>query len=174
MKHIKYLIYLIKHKWFVLLAGLKIGCPIWRLLVHDLSKFRPSEWFAYVDYFYDKEKENSKTLEAFSKFGCAELAPWGYFPKDLFMIAWCLHQKRNPHHWQYWHLLNDDGSQFPVGMPREYLLEMVADWAGAGRAITGKWDVSSWYVANKEKIKIRDEDRVVVEELISKYLSNIM
>lgn len=140
---------------------------MWRLLVHDLSKFLPSEWFAYVDNFYDKEKKNTRTMQAFSEFGCAEAAPWGYFPQDLFSIAWNHHQKRNPHHWQYWYLINDDGQKFPVGMPKEYLLEMVADWAGAGRAITGKWDVRGWYEANKGKILIRDEDRIIVESILA-------
>ncbi len=37
----KYFLLIIKHKWFVLLAGIKIGCPLSRLLLHDMSKFLP-------------------------------------------------------------------------------------------------------------------------------------
>jgi hypothetical protein len=168
MKHLKYLKYIILHKWFVLIAGLKIGTPIWRLLTHDLSKFLPSEWFSYVDYFYDLKKVNDKTMEAFGKFGCCEAAPYGFFPSDQFSISWCKHQKRNDHHWQYWYLIEDSGKEFPVGMSLGALSEMVADWAGAGRTITGRWDVRDWYLKNKENIKIRDEDHFIVDKIIKR------
>ena len=36
---------------------------------------------------------------------------------------------------------------------------MVADWMGAGRAITGKWDVAGWYADNWRKIHLRPETR---------------
>lgn len=52
MKHWYYLTYLLKHKWFVFVAGRKVRAPVWRLLVHDWSKFLPSEWGAYADHFY--------------------------------------------------------------------------------------------------------------------------
>jgi hypothetical protein len=41
MKHVRYLSYVVRHKWFVLLAGIKTGAPLWRLLIHDWSKFAP-------------------------------------------------------------------------------------------------------------------------------------
>jgi hypothetical protein len=92
MKYLKYLWYVIKHKWFVFIECAKCGI-IWRGIVHDLSKFRPSEFFAYANHFYgSKEPVRDKT---------------GYYkPTDTgdsaFDYAWFLHQKRNPHHWQYW------------------------------------------------------------------------
>lgn len=167
MEHLKYLWYLVQHKLFVMQAGIKIGVPLWRLITHDLSKFLPSEWFPYVDYFYDPKKVNDKTMESFRLFGCTEMAPYGFFPSDLFSIAWCQHQKRNDHHWQYWYLIEDSGKEFPVGMPWEALAEMVADWAGAGRVITGKWDVGSWYAKNKDKMRLRDTDHIRIEKLIA-------
>jgi hypothetical protein len=33
-------------------------------------------------------------------------------------------------------------------MPEKFVREMVADWMGAGRAITGRWDVNDWYRPN--------------------------
>jgi hypothetical protein len=84
--HLKYLSYVLRHKWFVLRAGLELGVPLWQLLVHDWSKFLPSEWFPYVDYFYGERPRST----------------------DRFNQAWLSHQRRNPHHWQYWVLLNDD------------------------------------------------------------------
>ena len=164
MKHFQYLWYLIRHKWFVLLAGIKIGVSLWRLVTHDISKFFPSEWFPYVDYFFDKEKLNN---EVFAYGFPCEGAPWGTFGEDRFDIAWCQHQHRNDHHYQYWYLLKDDGEQFPVGMPDAALKEMVADWAGAGKAITGKWEVDIWYRQNKHKMKMREEDFERVEQIMT-------
>ena len=42
--HLRYLGYVLRHKWFVLVAGLKVGAPLWRLLIHDWSKFTAAEW----------------------------------------------------------------------------------------------------------------------------------
>lgn len=41
--HIQYLWYVIRHKFFVFQAGLRLGVPLWQLLIHDLSKFSPAE-----------------------------------------------------------------------------------------------------------------------------------
>lgn len=165
--HLAYLRYVLRHKWFVYRAGRRLRVPLWQLIVHDWTKFRPSEWTPYVDYFYRPESKNREVLSAFSEFGVCELAPYGYFAEDRFNGAWNLHQKRNPHHWQYWLLTLDSGQQFPVIMPDKYIREMVADWAGAGRAITGQWDVAAWYERNAGVIQMRDSTRRRVEELIT-------
>ena len=153
-KFLSYVSYVVRHKYYVLLAGLKIGAPIHLLLLHDVSKFLPSEFLAYVNYFYGKE-ENCSRKE---------------FKRKLdFDKAWLKHQNRNKHHWQYWVLLKDDGSIIPMIIPHKYILEMVADWAGAGRAIAGKWEVKKWYVKNKDKIVLHEVSRLVVEELLNEF-----
>ena len=43
---------------------------------------------------------------------------------------------------------------------------MVADWAGAGRAITGQWDVYNWYYKNKDFILLEEQTRIRVEKLL--------
>src|ERR1041384_1906335 len=63
-KYWAYFQYILRHKWFVFLAGLKTGAPIWLLIIHDWSKFLPSEFFPYTDYFYNKEKQASEGLDA--------------------------------------------------------------------------------------------------------------
>ncbi len=147
-KHLQYLKYLIKHKWFVFKAGWVLRVPLWRLVIHDWSKFLPSEWFPYVESFYGKERTD--------------------MVKFLFDRAWLFHQNRQPHHWQYWILLRDDGSVIPTEMPLHFVREMVADWAGAGRAITGKYELSAWYDKNKEKIKLNEYTRRHVEHYIKR------
>ena len=163
-KHVRYMAYLVRHKWFVLVAGMRVGVALWRLLIHDWSKFLPSEWFPYVQNFYGDNSHEG--LQAIGEFGLAELAPYGYYAKDRFNAAWNLHQKRNKHHWQYWLLTHDTGETVPMPMPDKYIREMVADWMGAGRAITGRWEVQEWYEKNKRRMVMRDSVRRRVTELL--------
>lgn len=143
MKHYSYLLYLLKHKWFVFQAGRKLSVPLWRLIIHDYSKFMPVEWFEYVDFFYS-DKDNKKGFDR----------------------AWLHHQHLNPHHWQYWLLTKDNGKTKILEMPENYAREMVADWAGAGKAINDKWDVWEWYEKSKSKIILHPQTRLFVEDLL--------
>jgi len=142
--------YLIIHKWFVFLAGLKTKAPLWNLIIHDWSKILPSEFIPYANFFYNQKLQNKEN-------------------KDRFNYAWLFHQRRNPHHWQYWYLIRDNAPDFPMKMPEKYVREMVADWAGAGRAITGKWDVFTWYEKNKEKILLNPDTKTLVESLLETF-----
>ncbi len=154
-KHLQYLNYIIHHKWFVFVAGLKTGAPLWRLIIHDWSKFMPCEWVPYARYFY-----GPKTLGAYDT-----------WKKDRFDDAWLHHQHFNPHHWQHWILRNDDGDTRPVYIPTHFVKEMVADWMGAGRAITGKWETAQWYSKNKHKIVMHISSRILVERLLGELCS---
>lgn len=80
--------------------------------------------------------------------------------------AWVKHQHRNPHHWQHWCLLQDDGQFKTLLMPRQYVREMVADWLGAGMAQGHGNDLNEWYERNKDKIKLHPDSRVLTESLI--------
>jgi hypothetical protein len=142
--HLQYASYVLRHKWFVFLAGTRTGAPLWRLLIHDWSKLTPAEWGPYVRTFYAPQRSRP-----------------GEFDK-----AWLHHQHRNPHHWQHWLLQEDDGDLKALPMPKGLAREMVADWMGAGRAITGRWDVASWYAGNADKIRLHPDTRVSVEYLI--------
>lgn len=143
--HRQYASYVIRHKWFVLLAGLKTKAPLWRLIIHDWSKLTPAEWGPYVRTFYDKENKRPGEFDA----------------------AWLHHQHRNPHHWQYWILRADQGYTQLIPMPEKLVREMVADWMGAGRAITGKWGAADWYEANKSKIRLNTHTQELVEQLLA-------
>lgn len=122
LKHVKALIL---HKWFVLVAGLRVGgIPIWRLIIHDWTKFTPAEFLPYVRHHQLKSKSER---DAFS-----------------YACAWLHHENMNPHHWGYW--IPRSGAQVgkPLPMPESYVREMFADWMGAGRTYTGSWDMSEW------------------------------
>lgn len=164
-KHFKYLRYVLRHKWFVFLECVKMAYDmrapmlIWRGVMHDISKFLPSEFFPYSNHFYGEGKS--------IKSGRDET---GYYkPTDTgdakFDFAWLLHQKRNSHHWQWWVLPKDNGGMKVMKMGVIDILEMVCDWKGAGRA-QGTPDTLAWYRKNKDKMMLDDSVRLVVEFLI--------
>lgn len=156
--HLRCLSYFLRHKWWVLVAGLRTGAPLWRLIVHDWSKLRPSEWFAYVDHFYRRDGQAQHVAKGRH-----------YDPADgsmAFNRAWLFHQHRNPHHWQHWVLREDGGRTMALPMPAHFVREMVADWAGAGRAQTGRWGVKEWYQKNRGKMVLHPETERQVARLL--------
>lgn len=144
MKHLRYLSYVLRHKWFVFIECCRLGIP-WQGLIHDMSKFLPSEWFPYVEHFYGDKKKDING--------------------DKFDYAWFLHQKRNPHHWQWWILQVGEGETHILLMPDKYCKEMVADWRGAGKA-QGKPDTKAWYLGNKDKMLLHPDTRARIEARI--------
>ena len=91
-----------------------------------------------------------------------------YARQAAFDKAWFHHQHRNPHHHQHWVLREDGGDLKALRMPDGLVREMVADWCGAGRAITGKWEVASWYEKNADKMVLHPAVRKQVEDIIAK------
>lgn len=210
--HIRYFWYVVRHKVFVFYAGILIGAPPgvpvlrhllwwWQLAVHDLSKFRPSEWRPYVAFFYGPSRSATSMGN-----GEGESNPDTAPIRDAFNRAWLLHQHRNPHHWQHWLLRNDQPPPpprvaprelwlarshpadryvwedladledkafapqhydiIPLEMPERYVREMVADWAGAGRAITGRWDLGASYYRTRHNQILAPETAARVDELV--------
>lgn len=150
-KHIKYLLSVIKHKWYTFIECCKLGIP-WLGIIHDWSKFSPSEWTPYVHSFY---------------------GPWGRDDKpqwvqDDFEEAWLHHQNRNKHHWQYWMLVQDDDNDKILPMPDRYRREMLADWRGASRAYTGGDNTLQWYSERSDKwpSRLHHETREWIEKQI--------
>lgn len=165
MKHLKYFYYLIKHKWFVLIAAYQAGIPLLGFM-HDMSKFLPSEWIPYANHFYGKKGDDIRK-------GRDET---GYYkPTETgdkaFDFAWLLHQKRNKHHWQYWVLPQDEGGLKVLEMPVKYRREMICDWIGAGRA-QGTPNTAAWYAKNKNKMMLASNTREWVDEVMRSCDSN--
>ena len=150
----KYLKYVIRHKWFVFIECCRFK-KYWLGIMHDLSKFRPSEFIPYARYFYGNYPEYCGG--SYSK----------YYQADIdrhFDVAWLNHIHRNKHHWQHWLLQKQDGNLKLIPIPPKYLVEMVADWNGAaGIAINGKKDTIDWYQKNKDNIKLNRINRKFVE-----------
>lgn len=154
----KNLQYLIKHKYWVFRCGLITGAPLWRLIIHDWSKFTPLEWTAYANYFY-REGGTYKHKSSGGQHDPGKAS-------DRFNRAWLSHQHRNPHHWQHWVLQMDSGPTVALKMPAHFVREMVADWMGAGVAQGNPNDIWDWYERNKEKMILHPQTRDLVENII--------
>jgi hypothetical protein len=169
MIYLNYLWYVVKHKWFVMIECFKMGL-IWQGIIHDNSKFFPSEFIPYARHFrYGIQTGRNKT---------------GYYKPTntgdkAFDFAWFLHQKRNAHHWQYWTIPDDSEGLLLMLIPDKYLKEMICDWIGAGKA-QGKsspkedkyLETRNWYMTNKDKIQINTQSRIEIERIIKKEVNN--
>lgn len=170
MKYLKYLRYLLRHKWYVAIECFKRGL-YWRGLMHDMSKFLPSEFIPYANHFFGQGSDISRGRDK-----------TGYYkPTDTgdkaFDFAWFLHQKRNPHHWQWWILPEDkrDGKVLDkvLEMKEPYLTEMICDWIGAGKA-QGHFsppddplrETRDWWQANNHKMRLHPYTREKIEKLL--------
>lgn len=177
-KHWTYLKYLLRHKWYVAVFMLKDGPlnwdVIWRAIIHDWSKFLPSEWFPYVESFYGPQAKMSKEeIADYERVGRnlgLTLKPLARI-REEFNVAWNHHQKRNRHHWQYWMLTFDKGNTECLPMPEKYIWEMIADWKSAGYCLTGKLEYAEWYRKNRENIKLHPKTRIRVDWLVLGILS---
>ena len=146
-----YFSYVLRHKWHVFYAGLFLGVPLWRLLIHDWTKFTRAEWPAYVRRFGGGK--NSKWEAADDE------QEW----KD----AWLHHWTHNPHHWNYWcSAEQEDGTRVANPMPETYVREMVADWYGAGMA-QGKPAIEAWYMSNVSKMQLHPETKALANRFIT-------
>lgn len=114
---------------------------------HDKSKYSEDEWAPYRDHFYDPNK-NSRSNNI------------------VYNYAWNHHQKHNPHHWNYWVIINDvDEPQIQaLEMPFEYVIEMLCDWASAGNHYGNT--AYEWYQRQKDKMILHTETRKLVEKYI--------
>lgn len=98
----------------------------WRGLVHDLSKFSPTEFVSSARYFQG-DKSPIEVQKA----------------KDGYSVAWLHHKGHNKHHWEWWTDFDDDGKIIANKIPSDYVIEMVCDWIGAGKVYNkGKWSQS--------------------------------
>lgn len=171
---LNYLGYIWRHKRFVYLEGRKRGVGVRQLLAHDLSKLRGDEFFPYAEWFYgyqggswyDAPKTvHLQTADVYVLPGTAPNVE-RKVKKAAFDRAWLKHLQRNPHHWQHYILVLDSGETVVLDMPQKYVLEMLADWGGAGLAINGKADVAEWYRKDPKRFQLSPYTRMCLERLL--------
>ena len=113
-KHVRLVI---RHKNKVLLHCTKCGI-FWRGLVHDLSKFSPTELFESFKYY----PGNRSPIAICRR-------------ENGVSHAWLHHKGRNKHHIEYW--LDGDCEVTPL-MPYVYAVECVCDKLAATKIYGGK------------------------------------
>lgn len=106
------------HKFYVFIFACKAGIPF-RGLVHDMSKFSPSEFFESVKYY----QGNGSPISAAKK-------------ENGYSKAWLHHKGRNKHHPEYW--IDWSLPEKTVIMPYKYAAEMICDKMAAGITYSGK------------------------------------
>lgn len=118
---------------------------------HDYSKYSLSEYDQYDDYFYGERTDAVKFA---------------------FDHAWLHHIHHNPHHWQYWVLLEDDPEN---GLPYKALLiplpfvyEMIADWWSFSWKNNNLFEIFNWYAEHTPNQLIHPETRAVIENILKK------
>jgi hypothetical protein len=159
--YLKYARYLLRHCWYVRKMCWKNGL-YWQGIVHDLSKWRPSEFIPYARFFYGD-------FPPFSEVKYTQHLYSGKTKEDIaydFDVAWLKHQNRNPHHWQYWVRMNDDGEVVPMQMPQKYVKEMLCDWWGASVATGNGGRSKDWYEQNKAHTLLHEETRSYFERAV--------
>ncbi len=149
-RHWQYLKYVLRHKWFVLVAGLELKVPLWILILHDWDKFLPDEWFPYARCFY--KPDGSKQ----------------YDPSPAFDWAWNLHQKRNKHHWQFWLLIPDQSRPNFTFQSHDGGMTEITVTTLDGRDAALVWhDSLTWWKPDPNAVKQLEQDLKIVPEPLS-------
>lgn len=105
-----------KHHNIVMVHCYKAGI-LWQGIIHDLSKYSPSEFFVGAKYYTGTKSPNEKEREVY-----------GY------SAAWMHHKGRNKHHFEYWTDYNPKTKKVePVEMPLKYVKEMFCDRVAASK-----------------------------------------
>ena len=118
------------------------------LFNHDQSKWEKEEYDAYDAYFYG----GRKTKEV----------------KKTFNYAWLHHIHNNPHHWQYWVLINDDPEDGTVALdiPYRYAIEMICDWWSFSWSDGNLYEIFDWYNKHKDRMILSKNTRELVEDIL--------
>ena len=123
-------------------------------LLHDLSKYSPTEFWEGVKYFNGK---HSPITDAKKDKGYSQ--------------AWLHHKGRNKHHTDYWvDLCAPDKT--PI-IPYQYVAEMLCDKLAAGMVYKGKdwtkeYELDYW-LNERDKTLVNDQ----VEALITEFLTQV-
>ena len=121
MKALNHLRTINRHKIMVMQHCFKVGLYKQGLL-HDLSKYTPTEFLVGCRYFQGTRSPNNAEREA-----------TGY------SHAWLHHKGRNKHHYEYWIDYSTTPGEGIIGlkMPTKYVVEMVMDRIAASKIYNG-------------------------------------
>ena len=117
-------------------------------LGHDASKSDIEEYDSYDKYFNSGRS---------------------YDVVQNFQYAWLHHLHNNPHHWQYWVLINDDkdSGEKCLEIPDNYIIEMICDWWSFSWINGNLYEIFDWYDKGKEYRKINSNSLKKIENILS-------
>lgn len=150
-KHLKTIT---SHKILVMKGCFAVGLYKQGLL-HDLSKYSPSEFWVGARYFQGNRSPNNAEREA-----------KGY------SSAWLHHKGRNRHHYEYWidfTLKPEEGLQ-GMPMPTRYVIEMFCDRVAASKNYNrDNYNDSfalNYYEKNKQHYILHKDTKKLLEYLL--------
>ncbi|MCR4855620.1 MAG: DUF5662 family protein [Erysipelotrichaceae bacterium] len=144
------------HKMLVMTTCFRCGM-ISQGLLHDLSKYSPSEFWPSVRYFQGDRSPIGKEKEI-----------------NGYSLAWLHHKGRNKHHWEYW--VDRPSSEIRVvafEMPFRYMLESVIDRISASKVYKKeKYNVGEplRFFVNSKEYKVMNPKTVEQITYLLKYL----
>lgn len=125
-------------------------------LLHDMSKYSPSEFIVGARYYQGDRSPNN-----------AEREDIGY------SSAWLHHKGRNKHHYEYWIDYSSKaipGGMAPAPMPNKYIVEMLMDRIAAckvyhGSSYTDK-DPLEYFERGKESAIMHEKTKKKLDFLL--------
>ena len=120
---------------------------------HDNTKYWADEYEAYDRYFYPDEYEDNPPFSQ---------------RVEEYQRAWLEHIHRNPHHWQHWVLINDNGFFTVLPMPEVYIIEMICDWWSFSWKKGNLYEIFDWIDENSPHILLDDEAIRLVEKILNR------
>ncbi len=143
-----------QHKWQVMKNCFRVGLYKQGLL-HDLSKYSPTEFVTGIRYYQGNRSPNS-----------AEREEKGY------SSAWLHHKGRNRHHFEYWLdvVKKQEGSVYAAEMPVKYVMEMVMDRIAASKVYEKEnytdWSAWEYYTKKKDSTFLHPNTRALLETIL--------
>ena len=148
----------VTHKYLVARGCFAVG--LYRQgILHDLSKFSPTEFMVGARYWQGNRSPNN-----------AERETIGY------SSSWLHHKGRNRHHYEYWVDYNlrgeiDGQVLIPVKMPGRYVVEMLMDRIAASKVYKGDdyTDASAleYYRGGRPELLMHPETAALLEKLLT-------
>lgn len=146
MKILKHIKLVLKHKWVVFKLCCRVGIPF-RGIMHDWSKFSPTEFFESIKY-YDGHRSPIMV--------CKE--------KNGYSKAWLHHKGRNKHHPEYW--IDYALPEKTVIMPYKYAVEMICDKMAAGIIYNGE----NWTKHTEIDYYLKERETSLIHPQIDKFM----
>ncbi len=143
-----------RHRHAVIRHCFKAGIP-WQGLLHDLSKYSPTEFWTGARYYAGTRSPNERERE-----------------EHGYSRAWLHHKGRNRHHFEYWVDYDPVRREVcPVKMPLRYVAEMFCDRVAASKIYGGDRYTDryalDYFLRGKARRVIHPETSELLERLLT-------